>query len=195
METCRVKEAREGGDACAPPSRDKMYFGGKSKVAPLVWARLGDVDNYVEPFFGSGAVLLTRPHPPRIETVNDLDCYVANFWRATQHDPEAVAEYADWPVNEIDLHARHRWLVGIDPPSPWTDTPYLHAMAGPGKWARARAEFRERMRADPDHLGQPGRIWQQVQEGKGERQAREAVLQPGVRQARPGAVPGLRLTS
>jgi hypothetical protein len=127
------------------------YFGGKSKVAPLVWRRLGDVDNYVEPFLGSGSVLLARPHPPRIETGNDLDCYVANFWRAVQHDPEAVAEYADWPVNEIDLHARHRWLVGIDPPSPWTDTPYLHAMAGPGKWARARAEFRERMRADPDH--------------------------------------------
>jgi hypothetical protein len=107
----------------------------------------------VEPFFGSGAVLLLRPHPPRIETINDLDCYVSNFWRATQHDPEKVAYYADHPVVEVDLHSRHRWLVGIDPPSPWTDTPYLHAMAGPGKWARARAraEFRERMRADPDH--------------------------------------------
>jgi hypothetical protein len=127
------------------------YFGGKARVAPLVWQRLGDVDNAIEPFCGSAAFLLARPHPPRIETVNDLDCYIANFWRAIQHDPEAVASHADWPVNEIDLHARHRWLVGIDSPSPWTDTPYLHAMAGPGKWTRARAEFRERMRADPDH--------------------------------------------
>jgi DNA adenine methylase len=48
------------------------WFGGKSRVADIVWDRFGDVANYVEPFFGSGAVLLARPHPPRIETVNDL---------------------------------------------------------------------------------------------------------------------------
>ncbi len=31
------------------------WFGGKSRVAPDVWARFGDVANYVEPFFGGGA--------------------------------------------------------------------------------------------------------------------------------------------
>jgi hypothetical protein len=36
---------------------------------------------------------------------------VANFWRALAADPEQVARYADWPVNEIDLTARHIWLV------------------------------------------------------------------------------------
>ena len=87
------------------------WFGGKRRVAPLVWKRFGDVPNYVEPFFGSGAVLLGRPTPPGTETVNDLDCYLANFWRAVQADPEAVAAHADWPVNEADLHARHLWLV------------------------------------------------------------------------------------
>lgn len=87
------------------------WFGGKSRVAHVVWERFGDVANYVEPFFGSGAVLLGRPTVPRIETVNDKDCYLANFWRATVADPEAVAYHADWPVNEADLHARHLWLV------------------------------------------------------------------------------------
>lgn len=89
------------------------WFGGKSRVADLVWPRFGNVPNYIEPFFGSGAMLLNRPEawPPRVETVNDLDCYIANFWRAIQADPEAVAFYADQPVNEADLHARHRWLV------------------------------------------------------------------------------------
>ncbi len=87
------------------------WFGGKSRVAPLVWARFGDVPNYVEPFFGSGAVLLGRPHAPRTETVNDLDGYIANFWRALQADPDAVAHHADWPVSENDLHARHVWLL------------------------------------------------------------------------------------
>jgi hypothetical protein len=72
------------------------------------------VPNYVEPFAGSLAVLLGRPHPAGTETVNDADCYLANFWRAVQSDPDAVARYADWPVNEADLLARHRWLLAQD---------------------------------------------------------------------------------
>lgn len=88
------------------------YFGGKSRVTPLVWERFGNVRNYVEPFFGSGAMLLGRPQPfVGTETVNDMDGMVSNFWRALQAEPEAVASYADWPVNECDLHARHLWLV------------------------------------------------------------------------------------
>lgn len=92
------------------------YAGGKSRVAAEVWRRFGDVPNYCEAFFGSGAVLLSRPGShewqSRIETVNDLDGLLSNFWRAVQADPEAVARWADWPVNENDLHARHSWLVG-----------------------------------------------------------------------------------
>lgn len=87
------------------------YFGGKSRIAPLVWERFGDTPNYVEPFAGSLAVLLARPHKPHTETVNDKDGFVSNFWRAVQSDPDAVARHADWPVNENDLHARHAWLV------------------------------------------------------------------------------------
>jgi DNA adenine methylase len=102
------------------------WFGGKSRAASLVWERLGDVSNYVEPFAGSLAVLLARPHEARIETVNDKDAYVANFWRALQAHPDGVALMADWPVNEADLHARHRYLV-------------------------EQGEFRERMIADPDY--------------------------------------------
>ena len=88
------------------------WFGGKSTVAAQVWSALGNVSHYVEPFFGSGAVLLQRPHAAKFETVNDLDGMVANFWRATKSAPDLVADHADWPCNEADLHARHLWLVG-----------------------------------------------------------------------------------
>lgn len=90
------------------------WFGGKRKVAAEVWQRFGDVPNYVEPFFGSGAVLLGRPAVDghRLETVNDLDGFVANFWRSVALSPDATAEWADNPVNENDLHARHVWLLG-----------------------------------------------------------------------------------
>ena len=88
------------------------WFGGKSKCADTVWNYFHDVDNYVEPFAGSIAVLLNRPDGWKgVETVNDLDGYIANFWRAVKHDPVAVAQYANNPVNEADLTARHLWLV------------------------------------------------------------------------------------
>lgn len=87
------------------------WFGGKRKVAEMVWERFGDVPNYVEPFYGSGAVLLGRPTPAKLETINDKDAFVVNFWRAIQNDPEAVARWANAPVNESDLMAKHRWLA------------------------------------------------------------------------------------
>ena len=101
------------------------WFGGKSKVAHVVWNALGNVNCYVEPFAGSLAVLLHRPHTPNIEIVNDIDSYLANFWRAISNEPEQVAYWADWPKNETDHHARHIWLLG-------------------------QSEFREKMISDPD---------------------------------------------
>lgn len=110
-------------DTIKPPF---PWFGGKSRAANAIWARLGNVKNYVEPFAGSLAVLLLRPHQPHIETVNDIDCYLANFWRATICAPDEVAHWADWPVNEADKHARHIWLLG-------------------------QSDFRQRMASDPDY--------------------------------------------
>lgn len=78
----------------------------------MVWQALGEPPNYVEPFAGSAAVLMLRPSVGKIETINDADGFVANFWRALAHDPEEVARHADNPVNECDLHARHLWLLG-----------------------------------------------------------------------------------
>ena len=94
-----------------------IYFGGKTDAAPAVWAALGDVPHYVEPFMGGLAVLLHRPHPCNrtyfSETVNDLDGLLCNAWRAIQWKPDATAEAASWPVCEADMHARHlailRW--------------------------------------------------------------------------------------
>ena len=95
------------------------YFGGKRKAADTVWPAFGRVDNYVEPFAGSAAMLLAAPpDAARIETINDFDGFIANFFRAVAHDPDAVAHAADWPVNEIDLMARHSWLVRHRQPIP-----------------------------------------------------------------------------
>ena len=115
------------------------YMGGKSRIAPVVWQRLGDVPNYVEPFFGSGAVLLARPpfDGNRIETVNDIDGHIANFWRALQAAPDEVAAYADWPVSELDLHARGDWLY----------------------YRPSAREWVEQLRADPDYYDAKSAGW------------------------------------
>ena len=79
------------------------WFGGKRRIAHEILAALGPVDNYIEPFAGSLAALLARPDDrwqTGAETVNDADAYLCNFWRALKSDPEAVASFADWPVNE-----------------------------------------------------------------------------------------------
>ena len=83
------------------------WMGGKSTVAHIIWERLGDVVNYVEPFAGSLAVLLRRPLPFRgPETVNDINGWLCNVWRSLAADPEATAAAADWQISELDLHAR-----------------------------------------------------------------------------------------
>ena len=88
-----------------------VYFGAKSAIADEVWRRFGNVPNYVEPFFGSGAILLHRPHEPGIETVNDADGLVCNAWRALRDAPDEVAKWGDMPAMENQLHAIHSWLV------------------------------------------------------------------------------------
>lgn len=89
------------------------FFGTKRKVAAEVWRRFGRVRHYIEPFFGTGAVLFANQRwRETVEVVNDLDAMIANFWRAVQADPVTVARYADQPVNESELVARHLWLVG-----------------------------------------------------------------------------------
>ena len=111
------------------------YFGGKSGACETVWAAFDDEANYVGPFEGSAAMLLGAPDGKRIETINDADGFVANFWRAIAHDPDAVAHHADWPCNENDLFARHSWLV------------------------RQAAELTERLHADPEWFDAKGAGW------------------------------------
>jgi DNA adenine methylase len=87
------------------------WYGGKTLAAPLIWQALGNVTNFVDPFAGSLATVLLRPHPPKLETVNDKDALLCNVWRALQGDPAGVAAWCDFPVNEAQLHAVHSWLV------------------------------------------------------------------------------------
>ena len=79
----------------APGSFQKMrtvlkYPGSKWNIAPRLVELIPEHHSYVEPFFGSGAVLFNKPVSD-IETINDLDHDVVNLFRCIQEDAERLS--------------------------------------------------------------------------------------------------------
>ena len=66
------------------------YPGSKWNIADDLVNMIPPHRSYVEPYFGSGAVLF-RKVPSDIETVNDLDGDVVNLFRCIQQDSERLA--------------------------------------------------------------------------------------------------------
>lgn len=66
------------------------YPGSKWKIAGELSHLLPPHHSYVEPFFGSGALLFNKK-PSDIETINDLDHDVVNLFLCIQEDPERLA--------------------------------------------------------------------------------------------------------
>ena len=66
------------------------YPGSKWRLAKRIISRFPAHHSYLEPYFGSGAVLFNKPRSD-IETVNDLDGSVVNLIRWIKDDPERLA--------------------------------------------------------------------------------------------------------
>ena len=66
------------------------YFGGKTGLAPSIVAMMPAHRVYIEPYFGSGAVLFAKP-TSKFEIVNDLDDQLVNFWRVLRQRPDDLA--------------------------------------------------------------------------------------------------------
>lgn len=66
------------------------YPGSKWSIAKWIIGFFPDHHSYLEPFFGSGAVLFNKPRS-NIETVNDLDGNVVNLFEWIRKDPERLA--------------------------------------------------------------------------------------------------------
>ena len=67
------------------------WYGGKFSHLGWLLPLLPDCQHYCEPFGGSAAVLLNRSHSP-VETYNDMDGEVANFFRVLRDQKEALLE-------------------------------------------------------------------------------------------------------
>ena len=66
------------------------YPGSKWMLAREIINLFPEHQSYLEPFFGSGAVLFNKPRS-NIETVNDLDGNVVNLFTWIKNDPERLA--------------------------------------------------------------------------------------------------------
>lgn len=66
------------------------YPGSKWNIAAEISALIPEHHSYVEPFFGSGAVLFNKA-PSAIETINDLNSEVTNLFRCIKEDSARLA--------------------------------------------------------------------------------------------------------
>jgi DNA adenine methylase len=67
------------------------WYGGKYSHLDWLLPLLPQTTHYCEPFGGSAAVLINRPPSP-VETYNDLDGEVVNFFRVLREKKEALVE-------------------------------------------------------------------------------------------------------
>jgi DNA adenine methylase len=93
------------------------YPGSKWRIAKWIVAQMPEHHSYLEPFFGSGAVLFNKK-PSDIETVNDLDNRVYTLFKVIREQPETLARmifsipysryeydlaFKEVPENEIEI--------------------------------------------------------------------------------------------
>lgn len=65
------------------------YPGSKWRMANLIIDNMPEHKAYLEPYFGSGAVFFSKPKDV-LETINDYDGRLVNFFRVTRDQPEKL---------------------------------------------------------------------------------------------------------
>lgn len=81
------------------------YYGGKFRLARWIISHFPRHDSYVEPFGGGGSVLLQKP-PSAIETYNDLDGDVCNFFLVVRDRVDELIRairLTPWSRDEFEL--------------------------------------------------------------------------------------------
>ncbi|WP_021880604.1 DNA adenine methylase [Paenibacillus sp. P22] len=87
------------------------YPGSKWSMADWIISHMPEHSTYLEPFFGSGAVLFNK-EPAVLETVNDLDGDVVNLFRVVRERPEELAHALRWtPYARSEYLAAHEAVV------------------------------------------------------------------------------------
>lgn len=68
------------------------YPGAKWRLASFIIEHMPEHESYVEPYFGSGAVFFNKA-PARIETINDIDGNVVQFFKTCRDFPDELSNW------------------------------------------------------------------------------------------------------
>lgn len=90
------------------------YPGAKWGMAEEIVSLMPPHRSYLEPYFGSGAVLFNKP-PSAIETVNDIDGDIVNFFTVIREQPEELARLIDLTPYARDVFNDAHHNRGGDP--------------------------------------------------------------------------------
>lgn len=90
------------------------YPGAKNRIADWICEYIPEHDVYLEPFAGSLAVFFAKT-PTRIETLNDLDNNVVNYFQIIRERPEELAEQLEMTPFSREEYYRACEYVPEDP--------------------------------------------------------------------------------
>ena len=79
------------------------YPGSKWSINQWIVDHFPKHHSYLEPFFGSGAVFFRKSRSP-IETINDIDGEVVNFFTCVRDKPEKLARYIEFTPYSRKVH-------------------------------------------------------------------------------------------
>ena len=130
------------------------WYGGKYSHLKFLLPLLPEAKHYCEPFGGSAAVLINR-EPSPVETYNDLDGEVVNFFRVLRdHQEELIEKIGLTPFSKEELA-----IAASEPEEPISDIERarrffvcarqvrtgLAQTASAGRWAHCRLTSRAEM--------------------------------------------------
>lgn len=79
------------------------YPGAKWRLAPWILENIPKCESYLEPYFGSGAIFFNK-EPSKIETINDIDGEIVNFFKMCREKPVELARgilLTPWSRDEL----------------------------------------------------------------------------------------------
>jgi DNA adenine methylase len=111
------------------------YYGGKTSHLRKILPLLGPCAHYCEPFAGSAAVLVAR-EPSMIETLNDADGDVVNFWRVLRDDGDRLRQRIEFtPFSRAEFEASVA-AIHAPPADPLERARLFYVRLGQGRMAK-----------------------------------------------------------
>lgn len=84
------------------------YVGSKWNLSKWIISQMPEHKVYLEPFFGSGAVLFNKPRTS-IETINDIDGNIVNLFKVIREQPGQLANSV-----ELTPYSRQEYLQSFE---------------------------------------------------------------------------------